>query len=243
MAKGIKNYLKIELVLLVLIGIVVIVNHFYLGNVSAKLDNALTPLSSSSVAAAETLELAPGAIEVQFYVMSQCPYGVQVEDAIKPVLDTLGNNVDFKLDFIGNGVPGAFQSLHGQPEVDGNKVQICAAKYFPGSYMEMVACMNKNMKAIPGNWEECAASAGLDLNTVRTCYEGGEGDELLAESFQKASAAGARGSPTIFVNGEPYKGGRTAEAFQQAICAEFSDAPEACGEVVAAAAPELKGSC
>ena len=42
-------------------------------------------------------------VELQFYVMSQCPYGLQVENGIAPVLEKLGDAVDFKLDFIGNG--------------------------------------------------------------------------------------------------------------------------------------------
>jgi len=41
-----------------------------------------------------------GTSEVTFYVMSQCPYGTQVEDAIAPVLKEMGNSVDFRLEFI-----------------------------------------------------------------------------------------------------------------------------------------------
>ena len=32
--------------------------------------------------------------KLEFYVMSQCPYGTQVEDAIAPVLETLGDSVE-----------------------------------------------------------------------------------------------------------------------------------------------------
>src|SRR5512136_1194294 len=62
-----------------------------------------------------------GQTTVDFYVMSQCPYGVQVEDGIKPVLDKLGSSVKFSLNFIGNGdSKSTFQSLHGANEVNGD---------------------------------------------------------------------------------------------------------------------------
>src|SRR3989338_4690312 len=55
--------------------------------------------------------------KIDFYVMSQCPYGTQVEDALKPVLDKFGNAVEFNLNFIGEETsPGKFQSLHGIKE-------------------------------------------------------------------------------------------------------------------------------
>ncbi|MBU4246166.1 MAG: GILT family protein, partial [Nanoarchaeota archaeon] len=67
---------------------------------------------------------------VQLFVMSQCPYGVQAENAIKPVLDTLKDKISFELRFIANQkADGTFSSLHGQAEVDENVRQLCAAKY------------------------------------------------------------------------------------------------------------------
>ncbi|MEM4398034.1 MAG: hypothetical protein QW757_05425, partial [Candidatus Woesearchaeota archaeon] len=58
--------------------------------------------------------------KLDFYVMSQCPYGVQVENAIKPVLDKLGDAVDFSVNFIATDLGnGNFQSLHGNNEVLG----------------------------------------------------------------------------------------------------------------------------
>ncbi|MCW1948892.1 MAG: hypothetical protein KIH89_000365 [Candidatus Shapirobacteria bacterium] len=38
--------------------------------------------------------------ELQFYVMSFCPYGNQIEEAIKPVFDLLGNSVSLKPQYI-----------------------------------------------------------------------------------------------------------------------------------------------
>jgi len=40
--------------------------------------------------------------KLEFFVMSKCPYGVQVEKAAAPVLEQLGDNVDFHIAFIGD---------------------------------------------------------------------------------------------------------------------------------------------
>lgn len=59
-------------------------------------------------------------VTLDFYVMSQCPYGTQVEDAIAPVIERFGPAVDFKVDYIARDLGnGRFQSLHGNTEVAG----------------------------------------------------------------------------------------------------------------------------
>lgn len=157
-------------------------------------------------------------VQIDFYVMSQCPYGLQVENGIKPVLDKFGEVMDFNLEFIGAEQDGKFLSLHGENEVNGNKVQLCAQKYNKDKFMEMVVCMNKDAENIPDNWEGCAE--GLDIEKIKTCYEGSEGDELLKASFEKAAKANAQGSPTMFFENKLYLGGRDEESFTRAVCRE-----------------------
>ncbi|MBW2985616.1 GILT family protein [Candidatus Woesearchaeota archaeon] len=171
-------------------------------------------------------------VTLDFYVMSQCPYGTQVEDAVYPVLQKLGNNVDFNINYIATDLGnGQFSALHGQPEVLGNIVQLCAMKYNPENYMSMIVCQNKNAKSIPGNWEQCAKDNDLDVKKIKTCYEGDEGKQLLSVSAKKTNQIGATGSPTIYLNGQSYGGGRTTSDFMRSICNEFSDAPAACSDL------------
>jgi hypothetical protein len=159
------------------------------------------------------------AVKLDFYVMSQCPYGTQVEDAIKPVLDKFGDCIDFNLNFISTDLgDGNFRSLHGEPETKGNIVQLCAAKYNPDKYMDMIVCQNENAGAIPDNWESCAEEYNLDVENIRNCYEGDEGKQLLSENVKLAQAVGATGSPTMYLNDEKYSGGRDELSFTRAIC-------------------------
>ena len=171
-------------------------------------------------------------VKLDFYVMSQCPYGTQVENAIKPVLDKLGNCIDFNLNYIASeNTDGSFRSLHGEPEVNGDIVQLCAAKYNPDKYMDMIVCQNKNARGIPDNWEDCAKDNDLDVNKIKACYEGDEGKNLLSESIKKSDAVKASGSPTIYLNDIKYSGGRGTNDFLRAICNSFEDKPEACSKI------------
>jgi predicted DsbA family dithiol-disulfide isomerase len=169
------------------------------------------------------------AVKLDFYVMSQCPFGTQVVDAIQPVVEQLGDLLDFSMYFIANdNGDGTFRSLHGEPEVKGDIVQLCAAKHNPKKYLDMIVCQNKNAGQIPDNWEQCAQDAGLDVGNIRSCYEGEEGKGLLSDSIKETNKVGATGSPTIYLNGASYTGGRQTTQFLQAICNELSEKPEPC---------------
>lgn len=199
-----------------------------------------------------------GSVDVDFYVMSQCPYGTEVVDAIAPVLKALGNSVNFNLDFVlypKEAYAGSEDtycveelcSMHGVPEVKGNIVQLCAMKHEPEKAMDMITCMNKDAYSIPDNWEDCAD--GLDIEAIKSCYEGDEGIELLRESAARAEEAGAMGSPTIFVNGQPYAGGRDSMSFQREFCKhlqghpECADMPECSEDFDCTAEPDKIGTC
>jgi len=184
-------------------------------------------------------------VKIDFYVMSQCPYGTQVEDGIYPVLQKFGDSIDFNLDFIANEDDGEFGSLHGEPEVKGDIVQLCAAEH-DEKYMDMIICMNKDMRNIPNNWEECAE--GLNVEKIKECYDGEEGKELLSASLKKAQEANARGSPTMYINDELYNGGRDELSFTRAVCQliedeECDNIPECGSDMDCVAQPEKNGIC
>jgi protein-disulfide isomerase-like protein with CxxC motif len=179
--------------------------------------------ASKAKAEAPTLEM---------YVMSQCPYGVQVLDAIAPVKEKLGDGLNLKIGYIGNGTAGSFQSLHGPTEVKGNIAQLCAAKHAPDKYLSLIVCQNKNARAVDTNWKECAGQTGIDASVLETCINGDEGQQLLAASFAEAQQKGAQGSPTMLLNGKPYEGGRKSRDFMKAACAATTgEQPQPCKDI------------
>ncbi|MBN2142903.1 thioredoxin domain-containing protein [Candidatus Woesearchaeota archaeon] len=164
-------------------------------------------------------------VKVEFYVMSQCPYGTQVVDAFAPVMASMGDGIDFHLEYIvRETAPGEFQSLHGEKEVKGNIVQLCAKSHYPESYMDFIVCQNQDPANVDTNWESCGQNAGMDVATLKSCLESDEGAGLLRDSMQRTQARGATGSPTIYVNDLAYNGGRTSADFQRAVC-KFSTHP------------------
>ncbi|MBM4397263.1 MAG: hypothetical protein FJ087_16455 [Deltaproteobacteria bacterium] len=171
-------------------------------------------------------------VELAMHVMSQCPFGVQVENGIAPVLDKLGKALDFKLYFIGDEAEGKLTAMHGENEVKGNMQHVCALKHEPDKYMKLILCQNKNMREIPNNFDACAAEAKLDAAKVKACFEGEEGKALLKASYQVSKEKGARGSPTIFLAGERYQGGRQENDFLRAICGKYkTEKPEVCKNI------------
>lgn len=175
----------------------------------------------------------PDAVKVEFFVMSQCPFGVQVVDAVKEVVEKMGPDIDFSIDFIGTvGANDELTSMHGETEVKGDIVQLCAMKYSPAKYLEMIACQNKTMREVATNWEKCATDAQLPVDKIKTCFEGQEGKDLLKASFTRAQEKKATGSPTIFLAGKPYTGRRGTTDFFRSFCGEHKDPkPAACQNI------------
>ncbi|MFH1054989.1 MAG: DsbA family protein [Candidatus Altiarchaeota archaeon] len=180
-------------------------------------------------------ETAKGAkAKLEFYVMSQCPYGVQVLDGIAPVLKKMGGYVDFRVNFIANDKgDGTFSSLHGQGEVDEDIRELCTMKYYPTNYkyMDYISCRNKAITS--PDWEPCARDNGMDSAKIKACAEGAEGKQLLKDSIAASTKAGARGSPTMFLNGQGYNGGRKDTDFTTALCNALSEKPAACSSIPA----------
>ncbi|MDH7593148.1 MAG: hypothetical protein QHG99_02190 [Methanomicrobiales archaeon] len=74
---------------------------------------------------------------IDLYVMAFCPYGVQAENAMKSVVDLLGDSVDMKVRFIarvGGETPDTVNSLHGANEAKEDLRQVCIQKQHPDLY-------------------------------------------------------------------------------------------------------------
>jgi predicted DsbA family dithiol-disulfide isomerase len=175
----------------------------------------------------------PGAVRVDLHVMSQCPYGVQAEAAFKDVVAKFGPDLDLHVEYIGQTAPtGELSSMHGPNEVKGDTLQVCAQKYAPGRSFDFVLCQNANSKEVATNGEACAKELGAPADKIVACAEGQEGKDLLATSFKRSQDKGARGSPTIFIGGTKYEGGRKPTDFMKAICnAATGKKPAACADI------------
>ena len=162
-------------------------------------------------------------VKLELYVMSKCPYGVQAEEGILPVLKKLRRHIDFQLEFIVTEKAGRMTAMHGDDELLGNMQQLCARKLWPRRWATFLACQNESWRDIPEGWEECAKRARINRKRLRACFQGPRGKKLQRLSMLRARAANAVGSPTIRIDGQDYSGGRSELDFTRAICARFPD--------------------
>ncbi|MCP4678038.1 MAG: hypothetical protein GY854_21495 [Deltaproteobacteria bacterium] len=174
-------------------------------------------------------------VQLDFHIMSKCPFGVKVLQGIAPVLDKMGDRVDLNVHYIGRKKDGELTSMHGEPEVNGNILQLCANEVGgKDAWLSFLKCQNEDWRKIPEGWEACAKTAKIDEAKMKTCYKGDQGKKLLEASFNISLEKKATGSPTIFLAGESYRGGRSEQSFARAICGKMAE-PKAkyCKEIPA----------
>lgn len=192
---------------------------------------------------------------VELYVMSFCPYGVQAENLMKPVVDLLGSVADIKVRFIANvggNTVESVNSLHGIEEAKEDLRQLCIMKYYPSKYWSYLMDINTNCYPIYRDsakmdscWKNASSKLGIDTSKIETCAYGSEGLALLSADETLTDQYGISGSPTLLINGQRYSGSRSSEAFKQAICNAFNTPPSQCSQNVSSSAASTtpSGSC
>src|SRR5580693_6779255 len=168
--------------------------------VDARLPHGAARITADTAGGASK-PVSANAVHVDLHVMAQCPYGVQAEGAFKDVVSKLGSDVDMNVEYIGQSQGGEPSSMHGPNEVKGDLYQVCAKKYAPEKAFDFILCQNENSKEVGSNGAACATK-------ITACADGQEGKDLLLASFKRSQDKGATGSPTIFIAGQKYEGGR-----------------------------------
>jgi hypothetical protein len=168
-------------------------------------------------------------VRLELYLMSKCRYAAAAVLAAKELVDAVGDPVEVRVDYIATAEPtGRLSSLHGDPEVEGDILQLCVQKLYPSArtFLAFMACQSRSYATIPQGWEQCADEAGVSRYRVRSCQRS-EGERLLRASLARAQAANATGSPTILIAGSPHQGERTLTGFLRPLCKAFRSAPPA----------------
>ncbi|MDD1679738.1 MAG: DsbA family protein [Methanomicrobiales archaeon] len=191
---------------------------------------------------------------VDLYVMSFCPYGVQAEGTLKPVIDLLGTKANFTVRYIasvnGNDI-NSVSSLHGLNEAKEDSRQLCIMEKYPEKYWNYMMQFNtrcyplgaSNGTTIDTCWKEVANGLDINASMIETCAYGSEGIALLRASETKMDQYGVTGSPTLIINGQKYTGTRSADAFKNAICNAFETMPAECSMNLTSNVTPATGSC
>lgn len=179
---------------------------------------------------------------VDLFTMSYCPYGTQMEKAILPVLEALGDNIDFDLQFCD-------YLMHGEKELDENLRQHCIEKGQPSKLSAYLGCFLESEDA-----ENCMEEIGVDKGSLKSCMEKTDNEYRLTEKFNDESTYQngyppfdvnkeanekyeVSGSPTLVINGETIQPARTPDALLAAICSGFNEKPEACSQTLSTSTP------
>lgn len=146
-----------------------------------------------------------GKVKLDLYVMSFCPYGVNAEKTLVPILEELGDKIDFNIFYIVNEAPDkTFQSLHGEPEVLENRRQLVIARNFPSVFPEYLLHRSSDYNKV--DWTKSALAAGLDVDCINSLMDRQEEIEAFRANIANSNTKKIFGSPTLFINGNRFQG-------------------------------------
>jgi len=173
--------------------------------------------------------------KIELFVMSECPYGTQMEKGILPVIKELGDNIDFELKFVN-------YAMHGKKELDEQILQSCISKNYKS---KLLTYLGKYLEA--GNTNDALNLIDVSRTELSECIEKTDKDFRVTEIFEDKSKSDwngrfpkflindkdnkkydIKGSPTLVINGEQVKSARDANSLLNTICSSFTNAPEAC---------------
>ena len=206
-------------------------------------------MSATADLAAAADEPAPAAQElpktakpkVELFVMSHCPYGTQAEKAMIPVVQELGDKIDFSVKFVN-------YAMHGEKEVLEEMNQVCIENEQNAKFLDYLNCFLKE-----GDGETCLTETKIDKTKLSACtlkldtefnirksledettWSGGRFPPFLVHDKENEEY-GVQGSPTLVINGQQASASRSPAAFLAAVCGAFSEVPEGCGAELSAA--------
>ncbi len=184
-------------------------------------------------APAATVSSKSGKPVIELFVMSYCPYGTQIEKGFLPVLETLGDKIDFRLKFVD-------YAMHGEKELTENLLQHCIAKEDPDKLAPYLTCFLAD-----GQSESCLDEAGVNQRKVDSCVADTDKEYKVSENYEnKVGWQGSYpgfdvdkadtdkynvgGSPTLVINGQTIQSNRDSQSLLDVVCSAFDNPPAEC---------------
>lgn len=214
---------------------------FYSGVNLEEFEKLLTESKAKENTSTETPKSDKPAIEL--FVMSHCPYGTQMEKGLFPVLNTLGDKVDFKLKFVS-------YAMHGEKEITEEKRQYCIAENYNDKLLPYLGCFLEDETKS----SECLVSVGLNEWEVNNCMQQVDTQFGITASFNDQSSwigeyppfnthlednqkYNIAGSPALVINETMVAVNRDPQSLLTAVCNAFNEKPEECNIPLSAEVP------
>ncbi len=179
---------------------------------------------------------------VEVFVMSYCPYGIQIQEAFIPVQKLLGDKANISIKFVG-------YTMQGAREIQENTRQYCIMQNQADKYWAYLKCFVNSRDA-----NACMNSTAIDAANVSTCisdvYSSFGINETTSENYPRYpihkednDKYGVAGSPTVALNGVVVNMPRTPEGAKQMICNAFNVAPAECNVTLSSSGAAATGGC
>lgn len=175
----------------------------------------------------------------ELFVMSHCPYGLQMQKAYIPAWELLKKVANIDVKFVS-------YAMHEKQEIDENTLQYCIQKEQSDKYIAYLKCFTAS-----GDTTGCLKSAGVNQGKATSCVNKANQQFGILNEYNDRSRwlsgqfpiypihqdlndkYGVQGSPTLVINGVQIDGvARTPEAVKQAICAGFNKPPKECEQTL-----------
>ena len=143
----------------------------------------------------------------------QCPFCTRVNPTIAQIQKTYGDKVQIRF----RNLPLSFHK-RAKPAA---KAALAAHKQ--GKFWEMHDKLFANQKALEdADFEKYAKELRLNVTQFKSDLASSEIDAMVSKDSAAAAKYGARGTPTLFVNGVPVRGAQPFPAFKTIIDKEIA---------------------
>jgi len=180
---------------------------------------------------------------VELFVMSHCPYGVQNQRALIPAWELLDKKANIDVKFVS-------YLMHDAIEKDDNTIEYCIQKEQKDKYIPFLKCFTAN-----GDSKSCLTQVGVNQSKLNSCINSADKQFAINAEFNNQAnwlsgqfplynvhkdlneKYGVQGSPTLVINGTVVEVARNPESLKQAICAAFNNPPKECDQTLSTASP------
>ena len=173
---------------------------------------------------------------VELFVMSHCPYSTQLEKGLLPVLEILGDKIDFELKFCD-------YAIHDKIELNEQTQQYCVREQGKDKLLSYLKCFLED-----GDSSRCLSQSEIDNSALQTCISNTNTKyDTLVDYEDKSTWTkmnppspiftihkednlkyNVEGSPELVINEEKVFAYRDPQSLLTAICSAFNEAPEEC---------------
>ena len=168
--------------------------------------------------------------DVKLFVMSYCPYGLQMEKALLPVWKLLKEKAEIGIYFVD-------YIMHKRIEMEENLRQYCIQKEEKDKFISYLECFVKD-----GDFEKCLKEANIDLAKLENCQKITDNEFKISENWKDEGYPpfnvhrdlnekyNVKGSPTLVINDKVVNVNRSPEKVKQIICSAFLTPPPECDQ-------------